>query len=112
MQNVKLIGHVYDDKFDRVGHQVEEEFGGVIRFDVSPMGVIGIQLYTGKQLVFNLSDFYKCETVPLTDEEILNGEDKEFAAWYKNQVEVAEEAARKKAAEVPLKDPTGSSLGT
>lgn len=90
MQTVKLIGF-------KGG--LNEEFIGVIRQDVSPMGVIGIQMYTGIQHVFDLSSFYKLECEPMTDEEIFATPD--LGEWYQEQIDSAEEAAAKSAPETP-----------
>lgn len=91
MQEVKLyIDGLGEDMLDCT-------FTGVIRFDVSPMGVIGIQQYTGVQTVYSLSRFSKVETTPLTDEDILNGKDVGFANWYREQKETAEAAQKQEA---------------
>jgi hypothetical protein len=99
MQRVKLIDTVTDWDTGKESIKVSEEYVGVIRQDVSPMGVIGIQLYTGVQHVFDLSSFYKLECEPMTDEEILATEG--LGEWYQEQIDNAEEAAVQSAPEEP-----------
>jgi len=81
MQKVTL----YDESFD--GETAVEEFVGVIRSDVSPNGVIGLQDWTGKQTVVDLGHYRRMETMPMTDEEVLATPD--LGEWYQKQIDDA-----------------------
>ena len=72
--------------------------------------------------MFNIPDFARIETTPLTEEDMLNSENTEFAEWFKEELRKEEErqaeaAAAKEAAvnaitEGGLKIPEGDEAAT
>ena len=73
MQIIKLFKRgSYNINTHKLGEEkLAETFVGAIRSDVSPMGVICIQDYLGKQTVVSLDSYSRMETTPMEDEEIL-----------------------------------------
>ena len=79
MQEVKIINYSGD----------EEVLTGVITFQAGNEAC-DLGFYNNRAVLIPFHAVDRIERRALTDEEILNGEDKEFAAWYKERLEEAE----------------------
>lgn len=95
MIKVNVINNVYigpEDKFEYDPKLYEERitktYTGVVGFRVNDRHM-DLTFFNNRQLLVPIHEA-KIERLLLTDEEILNGEDKEFAAWYQAQVAAAE----------------------
>ena len=89
MQEVKLIGsNVWDSNKGRYIYK-DEVLTGVVSFQAGNEAC-DIGFYNNRALLVPFANVERIERRALTDEDILNGEDKEFAAWYKERIEEAE----------------------
>lgn len=70
----------------------EEVLTGVVAFQAGNQAC-DIHFYDNTAIIVPFSRIIRIKRRALTDEEILNGEDKGFAKWYKERQEAAKEAA-------------------
>lgn len=64
----------------------EVSYSGVIGFQAGN-SAIDISFYTNEALMIPLEYIQSVKRKGLTDEEVLSGDDKEFAAWYQKQLD-------------------------
>lgn len=95
MIKVNVISQVYvgpldASPFDQDNYEerITATYTGVVGFRVNDRHM-DLTFFNNRQLLVPIHEA-KIERLLLTDEEILNGEDKEFAAWYKAQVDKQE----------------------
>ena len=85
MNKIKLVFRTSDDE----GMENYMEFNNAVGYQAGH-GVVQIREHDGRTHMFNIPDFARIEAIPLTEEEILNSENKDFANWYKGEMEKAE----------------------
>ena len=95
MIKVNVINQVYVGPLDALifdqdnyVEKVIKTYTGVVGFRVNERHM-DLTFYNNRQLLVPIGHA-KIERLLLSDEEILNGEDKEFAAWYQAQVDKQE----------------------
>lgn len=98
MLEVTLNKTQYNDDTDTV-ENVQVVYRGVVGFQAGNCA-IDLQFYNNSALMIPFDQFETVFRRGLTDDEILNGEDKEFAAWYSGKKAEYEEQEAAKAAAV------------